>query len=203
MNTAPMAQPTIAATVTLPAEAPAPVTQPVAAAATADADAAAQAQAKLEEEKKQEAQRIQAQEEQRTKERNQVIEQIKTMLNSELAEVANFKTSCLTNFDNNTNRIVGVSLQARKALTQRNAEERRDALEELEKQQRVLARDQQTMQDLISNPNTDAKLFYNSVSTTIGKMRSNRQDMTARLKGLDSDIAKAPTKTPLFQIKLK
>jgi hypothetical protein len=180
---------------------PAPVAQtPV---IPAPNDAAAQEQARLEKQKQLEAQQLQAQEEQRIKERNQNIGQIKTALENELAQVASFKATCLTTLDDNTNKIAKVSFLSRKALIQRNDDKRQDVIAELEKQERVLTHDQQSMQDLISDPDTDAQRFYNDVANAIGKMQINRQNFAADLNALSSDIAKAPASTPFFQINLK
>jgi hypothetical protein len=155
--------------------------------------AAGDEQKKIQQQQHEEQARVAAQEEQRITERNLTIEQIKQALDNELSQVTNFKTACLLIVNGNTNRIAKVSSSSRNALAQRNNDERRQDLAELEKQERVLTHDQQSVQDLISNANTDAQLFFNQVKVAIGSMQNDRQQITASLEALDSDISKTPT----------
>jgi len=178
-----------------------PVAQ-VTATPTAD-EIAAQELARVEKLKQMEAQRVQEQEEQRIKARNQIVEQIKTTLDRELAQVGTFKSNCLATLDDNTNQIAKLSYSYRKELTKLNDAERQADLAELEKQEAVLIHDQQSLQDLLAQPGADAQRIYNVLLTSLGRMQDNRQTITANLNDLNSEIAKAPKKTSLFHIILR
>ncbi len=154
--------------------------------------AAAKERAKLDEQKRLEAQRLQAQEEQRIKERNQVIEQIKTTLDNELAQVATFKSNCLTKLNDNTNKIAKLSYSYRKSTGEINEEMRATLADMTTKEDDFLKKTANVVQGYVTNLQSDPQPLIGQLAVQLTRIENDRQSFMDNFNLLATNIANAP-----------
>jgi len=146
----------------------------------------------LDEQKRLEAQRLQAQEEQRIKERNQVIEQIKTTLDNELAQVATFKSNCLTKLNDNTNKIAKLSYSYRKSTGEINEEMRATLADMTTKEDDFLKKTANVVQGYVTNLQSDPQPLIGQLAVQLTRIENDRQSFMDNFNLLATNIANAP-----------
>jgi hypothetical protein len=182
----------------------------------ADAEAAAQKQAALELAKKQEAEKLAAaavQQHQelekpgaelakllragnatpvqttKQQERDKVIEQIKSTLTNQTAQLSKFRTDMQTRLESTTNKIASTPSSVRKTLNKSNTDMRVQLIELIQNQEKFLNQFQETLPAMIANPRLDPPQINTRLTNSIAKIESERREFISILDSMDATIS--------------
>jgi hypothetical protein len=160
-------------------------------------------QARLEQEKRRQEEQQARLEEQKRQEREKTIEQIRTTVDAQSAQLSKFIADCQRRLDDSTNKITGLARSSRIALKQLIDTNRADVVRVGQAQAEDLESYQNLVQSLTANPQADPQQVSVRLQGIIPKMEQVRQTVLQNLDHLDAHIAESPKKWSPLQFEIK